>query len=127
MKRTKIIYWVVTGLFALFMLSSAIQNIMVTQDSIELITTQLQFPVYVIPFLGWAKALGAIAILVPGFPRIKEWAYAGLFFDLSGATFATIAVAGFNAGTPFMFVFIGFHLASYFLYHKVQRESVAVK
>jgi hypothetical protein len=123
MKRTKIIYWVVTGIFALFMASSAIPNIMVNQASVDLITTQLLFPKYLIPFIGWAKLLGAIAILVPGFPRIKEWAYAGLFFDLAGATFASIAQFGFHPETSFMFVFIAFHLASYFLYHAVNKPA----
>lgn len=123
MKRTKIIYWIVTALFALFMISTGIPNVMVDAASIDLISTKLGFPVYFIPFLGWAKIVGAIAILVPGFPRIKEWAYAGLFFDLAGATFASIATDGFHAGTPFMFVFIGFHLLSYFFYHKKQKET----
>jgi hypothetical protein len=123
MKRTKIIYWIVTGLFGLFMLSTAIPNIMVDADSIDLISTKLGFPQYFIPFLGWAKIAGAIAILIPGFPRIKEWAYAGLFFDLAGAMFAGIATEGFHMGTPFMLVFIAFHLASYYFYHKKQRET----
>jgi hypothetical protein len=127
MKRTKIIYWVVTALFALFMAMSGIQNVMVTADSVKLISTDLGFPQYFIPFLGIAKILGAIAILVPGFPRIKEWAYAGLFFDLAGATFAVVSLSGFANGTPFMFVFIAFHLASYFLYHKVKSETADVR
>src|ERR1041385_3507476 len=104
----KITYWIVTGLFALFMAWSGVMNIMVDKGSIDLIHTMLGFPEYFIPFLGIAKVLGAIAIVIPGFPRIKEWAYAGLFFDLSGATFASIAVGGFNGGTAFMFVFIAF-------------------
>ena len=127
MKRTKIIYWVITGLFGLFIISTAIPNIMVDAGSVDLISTQLQFPKYIIPFLGWAKLLGGIAILVPGFPRIKEWAYAGIFFDMAGATFASIALTGFNAGTPFMFLFIAFELASYFYYHKLVRETAVAK
>ena len=127
MKRTKIIYWVVTGLFALFMAMSGLQNVMVDEASVKLISTDLGFPKYFIPFLGIAKILGAIAILVPGFPRIKEWAYAGLFFDLSGATFAVISISGFSNGSPFMFVFLAFHLASYFLYHKVKSDAADVR
>jgi len=124
MKTRRIIYWVVTGLFAVFMAMTGVQNVMVDQGSIDLIHNSLGFPEYFIPFLGVAKILGAIAILVPGFPRIKEWAYAGLFFDLAGAAFASIAVGGFNAGTSFMFVFIAFCLASYFLYHNVYGQNV---
>lgn len=121
MKRIKIIYWVVTGLFAAFMLMSGVQNAMSDPGSIELISTQLGFPQYVIPFLGWAKIIGAIAILIPGFPTIKEWAYAGLFFDLAGATFASIAIAGVT-GLP-MLMFVAFHLLSYFMYKKVQKNE----
>jgi len=123
MKAIKITYWVVTVLFALMMLFSGIQNAMNTPDSIALISTQLGFPAYFVPMIGFAKILGAIAILVPGFPRIKEWAYAGLFFDLAGATYASIAAFGFFPQTSFMFVFIAFCLGSYFLYHKVNKGN----
>jgi hypothetical protein len=123
MKRTKIIYWVVTGLFALFMAMSGVQNVMVTADSVNLISTMLGFPQYFIPLIGMAKILGSVAIVVPGFPRIKEWAYAGLFFDLAGATYASIAQFGFQPQTSFMFLFIAFHLASYFLYHAVNKTA----
>jgi len=103
------------------MIFSSIENIMMTDGSVDLIATQLQFPRYLIPFLGWAKIVGSIAILVPGFPRIKEWAYAGLFFDLSGAMFASLYLTGI--GGLAMLMFIVPHLASYFLYHKVAKES----
>ncbi|HMJ70458.1 MAG TPA: DoxX family protein [Cyclobacteriaceae bacterium] len=118
----KIAYWIVTGLFAAFMAFSGVQNIMVDQGSIDLITTQLGFPQYMIPFLGVGKLVGSIVILVPGFPRIKEWAYAGLFFDLTGAMFAGIMVGG--ASGLFMLIFIVVHLASYVLYHKVQKPVI---
>jgi hypothetical protein len=107
------------------MLFSAIPNIMKSQESLDLIHTQLGFPEYFVPFIGIAKVLGVIAILIPGFPRIKEWAYAGLFFDLAGATYAAIALWGLNGGTATMFLFVAFDLASYFLYHRVQKEKVA--
>ena len=51
----------------------------------------LGYPKYVIPFTGWAKLIGVIVILIPGFSRIKEWAYAGFFFTMSGAIFSHIA------------------------------------
>lgn len=56
-----------------------------------------------LPVIGVAKLLGIIALLVPGYPRIKEWAYAGFFFDLSGATYSALAVGGFN---PLMLVML---------------------
>lgn len=53
----------------------------------------LGYPVYFIPFTGWAKLLGAIVLLLPGYGRIKEWAYAGLFFDLIAAVYSGIALS----------------------------------
>src|SRR5690349_18643608 len=95
MKKINIIYWTTTGLFAAFMLSSAIPNIMSTQEW-EVIFDQLGYPLYMLPFLGVAKLLGVIGLLIPGFNRIKEWAYAGLFFDLVGATYSALAAFGFD-------------------------------
>ncbi|HEX6191284.1 MAG TPA: DoxX family protein [Chitinophagaceae bacterium] len=90
MKKTKILYWVFTGLFAIMMVGSAIPDIFSVQIAREGFT-KIGMPVYLLPFLGWAKFAGVVAILLPGFSRLKEWAYAGLFFDLIGATYAIIA------------------------------------
>ena len=76
MKKNKMIYWIVTGIFSLFMLLTAIPDILMSADAMTFMN-QLGYPGYFVPFLGVAKTLGAIAILIPGFPRIKEWAYAG--------------------------------------------------
>ncbi len=122
MKATKIIYWVVTGLFALFMISSGIQEVMQTKDASDFII-KLGYPAYLVPFLGVGKILGSIAILVPGFPRLKEWAYAGLIFDLVGATYSIFAVGPFKPQSAFMIVFIAVAFASYFLYHKKLKNS----
>jgi hypothetical protein len=62
----------------------------------------LDYPMYFFAILGVWKILGAIAILVPGFPRLKEWAYAGIFFDLTGAAVSCAAVGGYGA--------YGFHI-----------------
>lgn len=118
MKRINIIYWIVTGLFSLFMIFSSISNVTLHPQAVDLLHTQLGYPVYIIPFLGIAKILGAIAILIPSFRRIKEWAYAGLFFDLFGAFFSMLQVSGPKPEVFFMLIFIGFMLASYFLWHK---------
>ena len=84
------------------------------------------YPAYLIPFLGWAKLLGVVAILVPGFPRIKEWAYAGLFFDLLGATYS-VANSGKTIGewSP-MLAFIALGIGSYVYYHK-KRKATSVR
>jgi len=96
MKKLNILYWVSTGLFCLFILQGAIGNIMVSKEWVDIIVTNLGFPEYIIPFLGIAKLLGVIGILAPISPRLKEWAYAGIFFDLVGAMYATVAKNGFD-------------------------------
>lgn len=119
MKKTNILYWVFTGLFGAFMVFSAIPDIMVTEEAVTFVTG-LGYPKYIIAFLGVAKALGVFAILVPGFPRLKEWAYAGLFFDLLGATYSVISSQGAQLAQLFMVLPFGFLALSYIYYHKRQ-------
>ena len=128
MKKTKIIYWVITGLFAAFMLFSAIPDLMATPEAAAIVNTQLGYPKYITSFLGAAKILGAIVILIPGFPRLKEWAYAGLFFDLIGATYSMYAIGTSGGKWAFMLIFIAPLFASYFYYHKMLKEkAIAAK
>lgn len=101
-KRDNIIFWVSTGLFSAFILSGAIPNIMSTPEWVE-VFEQLGYPLYLLPVIGVAKVLGITALLVPGYPRIKEWAYAGFFFDLSGAVYSGLVVGGFN---PLMLIML---------------------
>lgn len=119
MKSTKIIYWVTTGLFAAFMIFSAIPNIMVNAASKQFLTDHLGYPEYFIPFIGVAKLLGAVGILIPSFKKLKEWAYAGLFFDLIGATYSNIMVDGFNMSMSLMVVIFGVAITSYLFNQKV--------
>lgn len=116
MKKTNIFYWIFTGLFSALMLGSAIPDIMIDPIAVQGMHTELGYPTYFIPFIGVAKALGVIALLIPGFPRIKEWAYAGLFFDLIGAAFSILAI-----GKPdwmFMVLPVGIGVGSYVFYTK---------
>jgi hypothetical protein len=117
MKKTRIIYWIFTVLFAVFMGFTAIPDILKSDDAVKFIT-HLGYPIYFIPFIGVAKFLGAIAILIPGYPRIKEWAYAGLFFDLIGATYSQLANDGYQNGTLFMLLPFIVGSVSYIYYHK---------
>lgn len=124
MKKTNILYWTFTGLFALAMLLSGIQNMLLTPESVAILS-HLGYPNYIIPFLGVAKVLGATAIMVPGFPRLKEWAYAGLFFDLVGATYSAIMTDGLQPPMAGMLIFFGLFALSYIYYHKRQRTLLA--
>jgi hypothetical protein len=122
MKKTKILFWVFTGLFSAFMLTSTIPNIMVTPEW-ETVFAQLGYPHYLIAFIGWAKLLGIIVILIPGIPRLKEWAYAGFFFDLTGATYSALAVNGFMMPMLFMLIPFVTGALSYIFHHKKLQEA----
>lgn len=112
MKRTKTIYWVTTLLFAAFMAFTAIPDILKTPDAVAFIT-KLGYPEYFVPFIGVAKVLGSIAIVVPGYPKLKEWAYAGLCFDLIGAVYSNLYVNGWDNGMLMMIPIFGVMIASY--------------
>lgn len=79
-----IAYWTVTILLAMSITLSGIGQLMRYGGNVELVT-HIGFPLYVTNILGSWKLLGVIAIVVPGFPRLKEWAYAGIFFLMTGA------------------------------------------
>jgi hypothetical protein len=117
MKKTKTLYWIFTGLFGGFMFLTALPDVLVVKDAVTMLT-HLGYPIYFIPFIGVMKVLGVIAILIPGYPRIKEWAYAGLFFDLIGATYSAIATDGFMPQMLFMAVPMILGALSYIYYHK---------
>jgi uncharacterized membrane protein YphA (DoxX/SURF4 family) len=118
MKKTNILYWVFTGLLSVLMLFSSIPNIISNQQSVDLLTHHLGYPAYFIPFIGVAKLLGVVAILIPRFPRLKEWAYAGFMFDLLGAIYSTISVGDTFANWAPMLIGPALITCSYIFYHK---------
>ena len=90
-KRINNVYWVVTGLMAAFMLMASVPDVLRLPEAVE-IFGHLGYPTYLLPFLGTAKILGVVAVLVPGVDRLKEWAYAGLVFDIAGALYSHLSV-----------------------------------
>ena len=122
MKQIKIIYWISTILIAGLMLFSGITNAISTKEALDLFKA-LGYPAYLSPFLGIAKILGAVAILVPGYPRLKEWAYAGLTFDLLGAAYSGVAVGGPLGGLLFFAVILAVLAVSYIYHHKKLKAS----
>ena len=118
-KTIKILYWVFTILFAALMIFSSYGSILVNEDSKKLIHDYLGYPEYVIPFTGWAKLIGSIIILIPGLKTIKEWAYAGLFFDLIAAVYSSIAVSkAVDPMMAFMLVWFVPGILSYIFWKK---------
>ena len=75
-----------------FIISTSIPNVISSAGSVAMVVKQMGYPAYFLPFIGVAKILGGIALLVPGFPRIKEWAYSGLMFDLVAAIYSFICI-----------------------------------
>ena len=95
MKARNIAYWITTILVALPIGSGGVVQLAFLGDSTPG-TVLLGYPLYFFHILGFWKVLGAIAILVPRFPRLKEWAYAGIIFDLTGAAASNAAVGGYG-------------------------------
>src|ERR1700754_5075861 len=90
-KRNKVIYWIATAWLALGMISTGIVQL-IKMDKETVMMAHLGYPVYVLTILGVWKISGVVAVLVPKFPLLKEWAYAGFFFAMSGAVFSHLAV-----------------------------------
>ncbi|HEU0111512.1 MAG TPA: DoxX family protein [Flavisolibacter sp.] len=98
-KKNKIIYWVATAWLSLGMVSTGIVQLFHMDEEVQKMNA-LGYPMYFLTIIGIWKLVGVAAILAPKFPLVKEWAYAGFFFLLSGALFTHVAV--------------GDHLAEYF-------------
>jgi hypothetical protein len=96
-KSKSIVYWTMTGLVAFFMGGGGASQIWQYRVNPHGVVPLLDYPMYFFAILGFWKVSGAIAILVPRFPRLKEWAYAGIFFDLTGAAASCAAVGGYGA------------------------------
>ena len=87
MRKLTTIYWIITGLAAAFMLMASIPDVLQVAGAVE-IFTHLGFPPYLLPFIGLAKILGVVVILLPMFQTLKERADAGLTSDLIGAFYS---------------------------------------
>lgn len=109
MKTKAIGYWATTTAIALELLAGGAtdlvhgRTLLVVGDPVVAVLARLGYPVYVLTILGWWKVLGAIVLLAPRFPRLKEWAYAGIVFELTGAA-VSAALRGDSADliAPFL-------------------------
>lgn len=90
-KRNKIIYWVATIWLCLGMISTGIVQLIHLEEEVEKMSA-LGYPLYFLTLIGIWKLLGVVAVLLPGYPLLKEWAYSGFFFLMSGAVFSHAAV-----------------------------------
>ncbi|MFA6276339.1 MAG: DoxX family protein [Pedobacter sp.] len=90
-KTTKIIYWIATIWLSLGMVSTGIVQALKVKDEVTMFT-HLGYPAYLLTIIGVWKILGVISVLIPKFPVVKEWAYSGFFFTMSGAIFSHLAI-----------------------------------
>ncbi len=91
MRVRRWIGWIVTGLMAALMMLSAVPDVLQIPDAL-MVFRHLGYPPYLLLFLGTAKTLGVVAVLIPGLQRLKEWAFAGLTFDVTGALYSHLSV-----------------------------------
>ena len=118
-------YWAVTALFCLAMAASGTMNLLRVEQMRESITA-LGYPEYLMTILGVAKILGVIALLIPGAPLLKEWAYAGFTFNLLGASASHALVRDPIAEAIVPLVVLGIAAASYLLRPKSRRLRFAI-
>lgn len=117
---TPIFYWITTSLITLETLVGGFANVthgrtaLVTGPLATDVLAGLGYPAYLLWIIGIWKILGAIALAVPGFPRLKEWAYAGIVFELSGAV-ASLAACGRSPDLIAPLFLLGLTLASWAL------------
>lgn len=123
MKYFERLRWILTGLMAAFMLMASIPDILQIPPAVSLFT-HLGYPTYLLPFLGTAKTLGVVVTLIPGVWRLKEWAYAGLVFDLTGALYSHISVGDGPSGWAFPAIGLLLVVSSYAFHRRELNHRV---
>lgn len=117
MKKFKIAFWVVTVLTSAFIAFGSVYDI-INNEMVRGAMTALGYPMYLAPFVGVMKLLGVAAILYQKWPKLTEWAYAGLVFELFGGVYSHIAAGqGVGASIPALVTMI-LVLVSYYLNQK---------
>lgn len=107
-------YWVSTALLAFALLSGGAAQLVQQSQTVQGLA-QLGYPAYFASILGFWKLLGAAALLAPRLPRLKEWAYAGVFFDMTGAVVSHLVSGDGVARVIAPLLFAGCTLASWAL------------
>lgn len=120
LNRTWIFYWTTTAIIGLETLVGGVadlthgRTVLVSGPLVTEVVAGLGYPVYVLSIIGMWKILGAVTVAVPGFLRLKEWAYAGIVFELSGAV-ASLAACGRTAELIPPLFLLGLAIASWAL------------
>ena len=114
MNKRIVAYWTATGLFCLLFAFAGTANLLRVEMQREAIQA-LGYPIYLMTILGAAKVLGVIALLIPGRPILKEWAYAGFTFDMLGASASHVFVEDTVASTILPLAILALGAVSYVL------------
>ncbi len=112
-KRKSIAYWITTGLL-IFSLLGGIGQLFQLKQIVDGFAP-LGYPLYFLSIIGFWKTMSIIAILIPKFPLVKEWAYAGIFFAMTGASLSHIAVNDTTFHIIVPLVIAGLAIASWYL------------
>jgi uncharacterized membrane protein YphA (DoxX/SURF4 family) len=124
-RPTAIVYWVATVASVVGVAATGLLDLTGAPSMAQHVTA-LGYPAYLQHFLGVAKLLGAAVIVLPGLRRLKEWAYAGMTFDLVGATYSHVAHRDAPAELLLPVVLLALLAASYFLRPDSRRLSAAL-
>jgi len=117
------VYWVTTILLASELVLGGIWDVL-RVPQVHVIIDRLGYPAYFLVILGIWKLLGAVAVIVPRFPRLKEWAYAGVVFDLTGALVSNVVSGITDIGTlAYLVLMMGITAASWALRPASRRTS----
>jgi uncharacterized membrane protein YphA (DoxX/SURF4 family) len=117
MRKMKIIYWVSTAVFSAAFATTGTMYLLRSAVMVNKLS-ELGYPLYVLDILGVAKILGVIVLILPKFPRLKEWAYAGFAFDFFGAAWSHAAVQG-PSKAFFLLLPVTLLTTSYVSFHKL--------
>jgi uncharacterized membrane protein YphA (DoxX/SURF4 family) len=123
-KRKLIWYWIITGILSFCIFFGGLTQALLLKQTVQGFKP-LGYPTYFIALIGIWKMLGIIAIVVPGFPLLKEWAYAGIFFVMTGAVISHIASNDVSAQIISPFVLAIFTVLSWYL-RPADRKIIAV-
>ncbi len=115
-ERTRaIVYWVATGLLVFELVLGGIWDVL-RVPHVRIVFERLGYPLYLLVILGVWKLLGSVALVIPRFPRLKEWAYAGVVFNLTGALVSHVASGDIEPGPmSYLVVMVGITATSWSL------------
>jgi hypothetical protein len=122
MNRHAFLHWTITGLMAAFMLMTAAFDVLQSPGALAAFA-HLGYPLYLVPFIGMAKIAGVLAVVFPSPSRLKEWAYAGLVIDLTGALYSHLSVG--DPPSAWIFAVIGLALVTGSYLSRVPRTRSA--